>query len=109
MQKQRNPPPTFAIRSVYKIQAPTAPRIARAPVASLAAAPVDCGVEGAAEAPAAEPLALVVEAEAEAATAAGGVVGSATPAGQCQWSPCGEHVDPPEAAWSWSWSSSSWE
>jgi len=111
VQKQRSPRAAFLPRSIYKIQAPTAPRIARAPVAALAATPVACGVEGDAEAPAAEPLAPVVEAEAEAATAAGGVVGSATPDGQCQWSPWGEQVDPPEAAWSWSWSSSSssWE
>ena len=47
----------------------------------------------------------VAVAAAEPEDWAGAVVGSATPDGQCQWSPWGWQV---EAVTAWSWSSSSW-
>jgi hypothetical protein len=72
--------------ALYKNQAPTAPTTANAPDPTLTAAPVVGLGDALALAPAAPAFPPVV-------LAAGGLAGSATPLGQCQWSPCGEHVD----------------
>lgn len=94
-------PPTP--QAIYKNKAPTAPStIATTPrdPAPTAAAPVNCDGDGLAAPDAAAPL--EVEASEEPEVCAGAVVGSATPDGQCQWSPCGSQV---AAVTAWEWSS----
>jgi hypothetical protein len=75
---------------LYKNQAPTAPTTANAPDLTLTAAPVVGLGDALALAPAAPAPAPAFP---PVVLAAGGLAGSATPLGQCQWSPCGEHVE----------------
>jgi hypothetical protein len=73
----------------------------------MAAALAVCSAAALEEPEAAAAVSLAVTLAEPETVAVGAAVGSATPEGQCQWSPWGSQVLE-VASWSWSSSSSSW-